>query len=61
MSGVDPDFLTPQERLDELCGLLAAGIQRMRQKKSKTENIVLDNKSDKSVHVTNPNRERRMT
>jgi hypothetical protein len=61
MNGVDPDFLTPHERLDELCDLLAAGIQRMRQKQRKTENIVLDNKSDKSVHVMNPNRERRMT
>jgi hypothetical protein len=61
MNGVDPDFLTPQERLDELCGLLAAGIQRMHQKQRKTENIILDKKPDKSVHVMNSNRERRMT
>jgi hypothetical protein len=61
MTYVDPNIMTPQERLDELYEILAAGIQRMREKKSKTENIQLDKLSKTSVHVVNKPSKRRMT
>ena len=61
MNGVNPDIMTPQERLDEVCGLLAAGIERIRRKKAKTENIQLDKQSKTSVHVMKKTSKGRMT
>jgi hypothetical protein len=53
-SALQPDFLTPAERLDEIAEILAAGILRARAKlrgEDRRDRVRLDFSPDRSMHA----------
>ena len=61
---LQPDLMTPAERLDEIAELLAAGILRVRARTralqgSRKERVRVDFSPDRSGHVTPSGRRRR--
>jgi hypothetical protein len=61
--GLDPNLMTPAERVDEIAEILAAGISRVRRRRrenkfSYLEKVRLDFSPDRSVHATAGQRRR---
>ena len=58
-NALDPNHMTPRQRLDEISEILATGFLRWKQKRvensEKTENISLDLSSKQSLHVFETN------
>ena len=60
--GLDPNLMTPAERLDEIAEILAAGLVRLRRQQlgepRPLEKKGLDFPTDRSVHATTRRRRR---
>jgi hypothetical protein len=53
-NALDPDLMTPAERLDEIAEILAAGILRARRKlrgEDRRDRVRLDFSPDRSMHA----------
>jgi hypothetical protein len=60
-NALQPDLMTPAERLDEIAEILAAGILRLRARLraprgSTTEQVRVDFSPDRSMHADRPRR-----